>query len=112
MDQPRRVTRSNTVLASFQIEGLCKALRELVLRGIEPGDVARGLLRSLRDTVVGSVIGATVEHIPEVTKEALASDLLVVAEVLRATMLAFLTPEEAEEQRGTFGFHGKPMGSG
>jgi hypothetical protein len=33
-------------------------------------------------------------------------DLLISAEVLRATILAFLSPEEADEQRGAFGFHG------
>jgi hypothetical protein len=46
----------------------------------------------------------TVELIPEVTDESSPADLLVTAELLRVSMIAFLTPEEAEEQRGFFGF--------
>lgn len=97
-------TRSNNFVASFQIEAICHALRPLVLGGIEPGPVARKTLRILRDGFVGGGSGTTVELIPEVTDELSPADLLVTAEILRVSMIAFLTPEEAEEQRGHFGF--------
>lgn len=97
-------TRSNNFVASYQIEGLCQALRPLVLNGIEPGKSARHILRTLRDGFVGSGSGTTVELIPQVTDDSTPSDLLVAAEILRVSMIAFLTPEEAEEQRGYFGF--------
>lgn len=97
-------TRSNNFVASFQIEGLCQALRALVLNGVDPGILARQVLRSLRDGFVKSGDGITVQHIPEVTDKCSAGDLLVVAELL--SMIAFLTPEEAQEQRGYFGFRG------
>jgi hypothetical protein len=97
-------TRSNACVASYQIEGLCQSLRPLVLNGLDPGVEARHALRKLRDGWVGSGSGMTVELIPEVTDESSPADLLVTAELLRVSMIAFLTPEEAEEQRGFFGF--------
>ncbi len=62
------------------------------------------LLQSLRDKFVDYGEGYTVDHIPAVTDKTDAADLLLIAEVLRSTMLAFLTPEEVEERRG-IGFH-------
>lgn len=103
--------RSNNFVASYQIEGLCTALRVVVSSGAQPGKSARELLRCLRDGFVESGTGTTVEQIPEVTDSTPAADLLIIAEVLRATMLAFLTPEEIEENRGVFGFHGRPDGA-
>ncbi len=105
-------SRSNNFVASFQVEGLCQAIRALVLQGIDPGPAARQALRGLRDVFVAVGKGATIKLIPEVDDDSSPADLLVIAEVLRTTMIAFLTPEEAQEQRGHFGFHQSGNGSG
>jgi len=62
------------------------------------------MLRSLRDGFLEGGDGPTIKLIPEMDTASTPSDLLAIAEVLRVTMLAFLTPEEADEQRGHFGF--------
>jgi hypothetical protein len=96
--------RSNLFVMSFQIEGICSAIRTTVSMGDRPGPATLTLLRSLRDSFVSVGSGFTVEHIPTVHDDMNPHDALAVAEVLRTTILAFLSPDEAEE-RGTFGFH-------
>lgn len=95
--------RSNLFIASFQAEGLCQAMRLTIsVKGI-PGPASISLLRNLRELVAGA--GIAVEHLPNVAEDMDPFDVLMIAEVVRATILAFLTPEEAAEQRGVFGFH-------
>ena len=36
-------------------------------------------------------------------------DLLIVAEILRSSLMAFLTPVEREERDRLFGFHGDEL---
>jgi len=48
-------------------------------------------------------VGSPSERIPEVSDDMGAPDLYAVAELIRATNLAFLTPEEMEE-RSAMGF--------
>jgi hypothetical protein len=105
MTLARNHNRSNLFIASFQVEGLCTALRATTAVGGQPGPATLELLKSLRDAIVSVGSGLTVEHLPEVTNEMNSYDVLTTAEVLRTTILAFLSPEEAEEQRGVFGFH-------
>lgn len=99
-----RATRSEGFLSFFQCEAMCSHLRSLVLQGIEPGPEARDVLRSLRDDFVARTTGRPSERIPAITDETTPVDLLAVAELLLATNLAFLTPEELEE-RASMGFH-------
>jgi hypothetical protein len=96
-------TRTHEFLASFQIDGVCGTLQQLVPRGIEPGPELRAMLQRLRDDFVGRCTGRAIDMIPEVTSTTFAVDLLAVAEVLRATNIAFLTPDEQQE-RTRFGF--------
>ncbi|MGL4514727.1 MAG: hypothetical protein ACRCT8_16690 [Lacipirellulaceae bacterium] len=63
------------------------------------------LLRSLRDDFVSSSSGPPSERLPAITPDMEVGDLIAAAEVLSATVLGFLSPDEAEEQRDTFGFH-------
>jgi hypothetical protein len=79
----------------------------LVIQGQDPGKSARDVLRKLRDGWIKGASGSTVELIPDVTDESSPADVLVAAEILRVSMIAFLTPEEAEEQRGFFGFRSR-----
>jgi hypothetical protein len=91
-------TRSNEFIASFQIDAVCGVLRELVLRGIEPGPEVRHIVKRLHDDFVGRATGGPIEHIPDVSDGVSASDLYAIAELIRATNLAFLTPEEIHER--------------
>jgi hypothetical protein len=95
--------RSVGFIASFQMDALCAVLRELVLHGIEPGPATRGVLKSLRDEFVDKSSGTPIERIPEVSDDVGTSDLYAIAELVRATNMAFLTPEEMQE-RGAMGF--------
>jgi hypothetical protein len=42
--------------------------------------------------------------LPEIKDDSPVADLLVAAEVIRSTMLAFMSPEEIAEQRESIGF--------
>ena len=53
MEGKRVTTRSVEFIAYFQLEAICRHLRNLVLNGIEPGPETRGVLKSLRDELVG-----------------------------------------------------------
>ena len=101
----RNYNRSNLFVMSFQVEGLCTAMRTTVSVGGEPGPATLSLLKNLRDSFVSVGSGFTVEHIPSIHDGMNPHDALAAAEVLRTTILAFLSPEEAEEQRGVLGFH-------
>jgi hypothetical protein len=69
------------------------------LNGIEPGPETRAVLKSLRDEFVQRSTGKPTERIPEVKPETSPADLLTVAEVVLATNIAFLTPEELEQAK-------------
>jgi hypothetical protein len=56
--------------------------------------------------------GEPVENFPDPTPEWAASDLFMLVEVLRASLLSFLSPEEAEERTGVLGFQTGSQGPG
>jgi hypothetical protein len=95
--------RSVRFVTSFQVDALCGALRDLVLHGIEPGPATRRLLKSLRDDCVARTSGGPTQWIPEVSDDVGPADLYAIAQVVRATNMAFLTPEEMQE-RTSIGF--------
>ena len=98
--KPKAVTtRSIEFIAQFQVEALCACLRTLILARAEPGPQTRQVVKSLRDELVSRCSGKPSERIPEVTDSTNASDLLMIAELVRATGIAFLTPEEIQERR-------------
>jgi hypothetical protein len=103
MEKQPAQSRSNEFLASFQMQALCNSLKSLIAVGTDPGPEARALLKALREEFVGRCSGRAIDRIPDVTDDTSGAALLVIAEVLFFTNLAFLTPEEAEEQR-RFGF--------
>lgn len=102
--QHKTTTRSIEFIAQFQIEALCQSLRTLILARVEPGPQSRQTLKSLRDELVARTTGRPSERIPKVTDDTSASDLLVIAELVRATGIAFLSPEDIE-QRNSIGLH-------
>ena len=96
-------TLTHEFIASFQLDGVCRALEIFVTRGIDPGDVTRSIVKALRDDCMERWSGRAMQKIPEITDTLSTAELFVVAELLRATNNSFLTPEEREE-RGPFGF--------
>jgi len=97
-------TRSEEFIADFQLEALCRSLRTMIGAHVEPGPQSRQVLQSLRDEYVARVRGKSPERIPQVTDDTSAADLLMIAELVLATVKAFLTPEEIEERK-SIGFH-------
>ena len=104
MEKEPTQSRSDAFLASFQMQALCNSLKSLIAVGTDPGPEARALLKALREEFVNRCSGCAIDRIPKVDDDTSGPALLVIAEVLFFTNLAFLTPEEAEEQR-RFGFH-------
>lgn len=98
-----RQTRGDFFIRSFQIDGLCAALRHLTAVNLEPGQAAKQLLKALREGFLENSSGQITRLIPEVSDTSSTADLVVIAEVLRATVTSFLSPEELEE-RGKMGF--------
>ena len=92
-------TRSIEFIAQFQVESICQSLRTMIHARVEPGQQTRRVLQSLRDELVARCTGKPSERIPQVTDDTSSSDLLMIAELVRATGIAFLTPEEIEERR-------------
>jgi len=103
MKEKDLTTRSVEFIAYFQLEAICRHLRNLVLNGIDPGPETRGILKSLRDEFVQRTTGRPSDRIPDVAPDTASADLLAIAELVLATNTAFLTPEELEE-RATIGF--------
>jgi len=71
---------------------------------LEAGTAARDCLRDLRQKFIANARGPNIETIPDVDESTTTADMIVIAEVLRATMTAFLSPEDIQE-RGRLGFH-------
>jgi hypothetical protein len=63
------------------------------------------MLQRLKQAFDGVASGVPVENLPDVDEHSTPSDILMAAEVLRATLLAFLSPEEIGERRAAIGFH-------
>ena len=103
-DEQNKKYRSGPFLLVSQLEGLCLALRQVVPTGLEPGKVSVDLLKKLYSDFLLMHSGRAFEKLPEITDSISAFDMLVYAETLRSTMMAFLTPEETEEHNKSFGF--------
>ena len=102
--KPIRVDRTQWFMLYFQADGLCNALRLLAQTNQSPGNATIELLKALKaeSEVIGN--GKAFERLPDIGQGSSLSDMLVAAEVIRSTMLAFLSPEELEDQRRAMGF--------
>ena len=96
--------RSGLFILSFQLEGLCTALRSSIPYGIRPGPETIAMLKRLKAAFERVTSGEPVENLPDLSPNSEPSDVLMLAEVLRASLLAFLSPEEAEQRSGVLGF--------
>ena len=104
MPDGKLIDRTGFSIVSFQLEGLCQALRATVPNGLSPGAGTVQILRKLRDDWASITTGKSLQNLPEIDGELSAVDLLAMAETLRATALSFMSPDEFAEQRRAFGF--------
>lgn len=99
------ITRRGIFIVSFQLEGICTALRLIVQCHAEPGSATVAVLRKLQREFGDLVAsGRVVSEIPEVTESMSAPELLAIAEVLRTSAMCFLSPDEADERKRSIGF--------
>jgi hypothetical protein len=105
MANPEKVIdRSHLFIMSYQLEGICAGLRLTVPNGLSPGQVTVEMLKKVSTEFAAICRGRTVEDLPQISEASNPVDVLVMAETLRATLLAFLSPEELAEHRN-IGFH-------
>jgi len=64
--------------------------------------------RRMKNAFDSIASGPPVEGLPDIDEETSAVDVLTLVEVLNSTLLAFLSPEEAEDRRSIFGFGPPP----
>jgi len=67
------------------------------------------MVRRLKSAFDGITSGPPVEGLPDIDENSDPVDVLMLVEVLRATLLAFLSPEEIDERRTALGF--RPPGN-
>lgn len=72
--------------------------------GHEFGPETVAFLGFLRDYLVSCSSGPSTKKIPVVSSDLSSSDLMSLAELVCVTYLAFLSPEEAAEQKTSIGF--------
>jgi hypothetical protein len=106
------ISRSGRSILSFQLQGLCNALRVVVQSGQPAGSTSVALLVKLRSDMLTLVSGPCVEDLPQISGDTKSGDMLVYAELLNETLNAFLNPEEGEEKRRFFGFNQVEFGVG
>jgi hypothetical protein len=106
------IDRSGRSILSFQLQGLCNALRVAVQAGQPAGSISAALLVKLQNDMLSMVSGRCVDGLPEIDESSSPVDLLAHAEVLNETLNAFLSPEEGEEKRRFFGFDQVALGFG
>jgi len=98
------IIRTGLFIIAFQLEGLCSALRQVVPNGLQPSCATIALLKKLRDDFASISEGRSLENFPAIDDALSATDILVVAETLRSTVISFLTPDEQELRKQTLGF--------
>ena len=103
--------RSGLFILSFQLDGLATALRYTVPAGAPVGPETIKMAMRLKSAFERVTSGEPVENLPDVSIESAPSDVLMLVEILRASLLAFLSPDEAEERRDVLGFRASPDSS-
>jgi len=99
----KTIDRSGLFIISFQIEGVCTGLRLTVPHGLAPGKGTITILRKLVADFASISTGKMLKDLPEISESSSPVDILVFAETLRTSILAFLSPDEILERK-TIGF--------
>ena len=97
LDKP--IERGALFIISYQLEGLCNGLRLTVPQGLSPGKETVAILKKLTADFASISTGRILKDMPTVSESSSPVDILIMAETLRTSVLAFLTPEEVAEHR-------------
>lgn len=111
-DNGEVINRTGIFIITFQLEGLCFALRQTVPHGLAPSVGSVTLLKKLHDDFASITTGRALNGFPEIKESLTPVDILAIAETLRSTAASFLTPDEREERNQTFGFAPQPEKDG
>jgi hypothetical protein len=104
MDNENKINRSALLVMAFEVEGLCTGLRQTVPNGLAPSATTLSIMNKLLATFSEKSNGGVLDNLPALTEHTSPVDCLIVAEILRSTLMAFLTPDELDERDRTFGF--------
>jgi len=97
LDKP--IERGGLFIISYQLEGLCNGLRLTVPHGLSPGKESVAILKKLAADFSEMAKGRVLRDLPIISESPSPVDILVMAETLRTSVLAFLSPEEVAEHR-------------
>ena len=107
--QEKLIERGGLFIISNQLEGLCMGLRLTVPQGLSPGKDTVAILNKLFADFASISTGKHLKDLPKILETSNPVDILVMAETLRMSVLAFLSPEEISEHRKTIGFQQTPQ---
>jgi len=93
------IERGALFIISYQLEGLCMGLRSTVPHGLSPGKESVAILKKLTADFASISTGRVLKDLPTISESSSPVDILVMAETLRTSVLAFLSPEEVAEHR-------------
>jgi hypothetical protein len=106
MAEEKLITRRGIFIVSYQLDGICNALRLIVQTGAPVGSPVRAIVAKLRaDFARLLASGRALDSLPEVSDDMSAPELLALAETLRSSALCFLTPDETDERKRAMGFN-------
>lgn len=103
--------RTTRFVLACQLDGLCDGLRFAIAHEAKPGLTTVNVIRKLARDIREMTPPFCCQDLPEVHDETSPADLLAYAEMLRATVSAFLQPDESSERISAMGFFtgaGKP----
>jgi hypothetical protein len=98
-DNEDLIHRRGLFLRVFELEGFCQGLLQAISVGQLPGPMTEEYFRILVKGASEIIVGPFRENIPKVGPQPSPADMLIMANVLKSFLTAFLTPDEREEQR-------------
>ena len=104
MADDKQINRSSLLVMTFELEGLCNGLRCTVPNGLAPSTTTIAIMNRLLDEFSRKADGCALDELPKLDEKTAPVDLLIVAEMLRSTLMSFLTPDERDARDRTFGF--------
>ena len=104
MSDDNQINRSSLLVMTFELEGLCTGLRCTVPNGLTPSHRTVAIMNRLLEEFSRKAEGCVLDELPKLDEETSPVDLLIIAEMLRSTLMSFLTPDERDARDRTFGF--------
>jgi hypothetical protein len=111
MEEDKQINRSALLVMTFELEGLCNGLRCTIPNGLPPSTTTLAIMNRLLERFSEKAEGCVLDELPPLDENTAPADLLIVAEMLRSTLMAFLTPDERDDRDRTFGFTSVPKQS-